>query len=195
MNKKREVRFSLAWHEPVSNRQVAKWLQRQAALWLERWKFGQILCFATIQRKVISKSFSCPTVTFVNRVVTKSQCFCTTQTCWYIGCNSFGPKPIWSPDFRSPTSCPHGQMVPKNLVPLDKWSPTNLVPIFPNHHSLPPGQTEYSRDHFSRGTKLVGDHLSMGTKFLGTICPWGQEVGDQKSGDQIGSGPNASQPF
>ena len=28
----------------------------------------------------------------------------------------------------------------------------------------------------------------MGTKFLGTICPWGQEVGDQKSGDQMGLG-------
>ena len=45
------------------------------------------------------------------------------------------------------------------------------------------------------GTKLVGDHLSRGTKYLGTICPWGQEVGDQKSGDQMGSGPNESQPL
>ena len=27
---------------------------------------------------------------------------------------------------------------PKNLVSLDKWSPTNLVPIFPNHHSMSP---------------------------------------------------------
>ena len=31
---------------------------------------------------------------------------------------------------------PHGQMVRENLVPLDKWSPTNLVPIFPDPHSL-----------------------------------------------------------
>ena len=67
------------------------------------------------------------------------------------------------------------------------------------------------------GTKLIGDHLSSETKFLGTICPggphlmgtvcsggpnwlgticpWGQKVGDQKSGDQMGSGPNESQPF
>ena len=35
---------------------------------------------------------------------------------------------------------------------------------------------------------------------MGTICPggpdfWGQEVGDQKSGDQMGSGPNESQPY
>ena len=50
-------------------------------------------------------------------------------------------------------------------------------------------------DHLSKGTKLVGDHLSMGTNFLGTICPWGQEVGDRKSGDQMGSGPNESQPY
>merc|ERR1712051_634440 len=50
-------------------------------------------------------------------------------------------------------------------------------------------------DRLSRGTKVVGDHLSMGTKFLGTICPWGQEVGDQKSGDQMGSGLNESQPL
>ena len=34
----------------------------------------------------------------------------------------------------------------------------------------------------------------MGTKFLGTICPLQQKVGDQKSGDQMGSGPNELQP-
>ena len=54
--------------------------------------------------------------------------------------------------------------------------------------------TKFDGDRLSRGTKLVGDHLSRGTKFLGTICPWGQEVGDRKSGDQMGSGPNESQP-
>ena len=32
----------------------------------------------------------------------------------------------------------HGQMVPQNLVPLDKWSPSNLVPIFLDPHSLSP---------------------------------------------------------
>ena len=63
----------------------------------------------------------------------------------YLGCDTFGPKHIWSPDIWSPTIgpkligpsgqtvpnqfCPHGQMVPKNLVPMDKWSPTNLVPL------------------------------------------------------------------
>ena len=30
----------------------------------------------------------------------------------------------------------HEQMVPQNLVPLDKLSPINLVPIFPDPHSL-----------------------------------------------------------
>ena len=30
---------------------------------------------------------------------------------------------------------------------------------------------------------------------MGIVCPGGQEVGDRKSGDQMGSGPNASQPF
>ena len=34
----------------------------------------------------------------------------------------------------------------------------------------------------------------MGTEFWGIICPWGQKVGDQKSGDQMGSGPNELQP-
>ena len=55
--------------------------------------------------------------------------------------------------------------------------------------------TKFDGDRLSRGTKFVGDHLSMGTEFLGTICPWRQEVGDQKSGDQMGSGPNELQPL
>ena len=54
--------------------------------------------------------------------------------------------------------------------------------------------TKFDGDSLFRGTKLVGDHLSMGTKFWGTICPWGQEVGDRKFGDQMGAGPNESQP-
>ena len=55
--------------------------------------------------------------------------------------------------------------------------------------------TKFDGDRLSRGTKLVGDHLSMGTKFLGTICPWGQEVGDRKSGDQMGLGRNELHEF
>ena len=53
---------------------------------------------------------------------------------------------------------------------------------------------------------MFEDHLSMGTNSIGTVCPGdqyfmkinclgGQEVGDWKSGDQMGSGPNASQPL
>ena len=61
---------------------------------------------------------------------------------------------------------PYGQMVPKNL-----------------------------RDHLSMGTQLVGDHLFRGINFMGIVCPGGQEVGDWKSEDQMGSGPNASQPI
>ena len=49
-------------------------------------------------------------------------------------------------------------------------------------------------DRLSRGTELAGDHLSMETKFLGTTCPRGPEVGDRKSGDQMSSGPDGSQP-
>ena len=43
-------------------------------------------------------------------------------------------------------------------------------------------------------TELVGDHLSRGIDFMGIVCPGGQELGDRKSGDQMGLGPNASQP-
>jgi hypothetical protein len=74
---------------------------------------------------------------------------------------------------------------PSNLVPLDKWSPKTWSPwtngpqlirslYFRIPRGCAPGQMEYSRDHLSRGTKVVGDHLSMGTEFWGTICPWGQ---------------------
>ena len=87
-------------------------------------------------------------------------------------------------DFWTPASCSYGQTIliklipldkqsPSNLVPMDKWSPKIWSPYFQIITACPPGQTEYSRDHLSRGTKLVGDHLSRGTKFLGTICPWG----------------------
>ena len=36
--------------------------------------------------------------------------------------------------------------------------------------------------------------MSKGINLMGIVCPGGQEVGDWKSGDQMGSGPNASQP-
>jgi hypothetical protein len=45
------------------------------------------------------------------------------------------------------------------------------------------------------GTKFDGDPLSKGINFMGIVCLGGQEVVDRKSGDQISSGPNASQPY
>ena len=149
-----------------------------------------------------------------------------------MGCDSFGPEPIWSPDFWSPTSCPHGQMVPQNSVPMDKWSPTNLVPLDKRSPSnlvpldkwspkiwspwtngpqpiwspyfqiitdCPPGQREYSRDHLSRGTKLVGDQ-TFGPSVHEDRIGWRLFVqrdqsigdplwGDQTSGDHMHMGP------
>ena len=49
-------------------------------------------------------------------------------------------------------------------------------------------------DHLYMETEFDGDRLSRGINFMGIVCPGRQEVGDQKSGDQMGSGPNASQP-
>ena len=72
-------------------------------------------------------------------------------------------------------------MVSKNLVPLDKWSATNLVPVHP--HSLSPRQGEPNFGGPSvHGDRIVwglfvqrdlsiGD-LMLGTKCPGTICVW-----------------------
>ena len=118
-----------------------------------------------------------------------------------------GPQPILSPwtngaqKFGTP-----GQMVPRifclsrgtSCDDLEVWDQIGWGPfvhgdqIFGDHLSM---GTNFDGDRLSRGTKLVGDHLSLGTEFFGTICPWGQEVGDRKSGDQMGSGPNESQPI
>ena len=46
-----------------------------------------------------------------------------------IGCFSFGPEHIQSPDIWSPTIGPQEQTVPAHLVPMDKWSPRQLVPL------------------------------------------------------------------
>ena len=44
------------------------------------------------------------------------------------------------------------------------------------------------------GTEFDGDRLSRGINFMGIVSLGGQEVGDQKSGDQLGLGPNEAQP-
>ena len=51
--------------------------------------------------------------------------------------------------------------------------------------------TKLVGDHLSRGTKFDGDSWSRGINFIGIISPGGQEVEDQKSRDQMVSGPNA----
>ena len=50
-------------------------------------------------------------------------------------------------------------------------------------------------DHLTLGTKFDGDRLSRGINFMGTVCPGEQEVGDRKSRDQMGLGPNMLQPY
>ena len=54
-------------------------------------------------------------------------------------------------------------------------------------------ETELVGDHLSMGTEFDRHHLSRGINFIEIVCPGGQEVGDRKSGDQMGSGPNVSQ--
>jgi len=44
------------------------------------------------------------------------------------------------------------------------------------------------------GTEFYGGRLSRGINFMGIVCPGEQEVGDRKSGDQMGLGLNALQP-
>ena len=50
--------------------------------------------------------------------------------------------------------------------------------------------TEFDGDCLLRGDQFYGDGLSRGINFMGIDCPGGQEVGDWKSGDQMGLGPN-----
>ena len=112
----------------------------------------------------------------------------------------FGPPPLVPLYKRSPTnSVPntHGQMVPKNSIPLAKWSLEYFV--------CPGGQAMGIRKYGYKigwGPFVLGDqrtefnwnHLSRGINFMGIVCPGGQELRDWKSGYQMGFGPNASQP-
>ena len=43
-------------------------------------------------------------------------------------------------------------------------------------------------------TEFDGDHLSSGINFIGMFCPGGPDVGDPKSRDLMGLGPNALKP-
>ena len=99
---------------------------------------------------------------------------------------------------------PNGHMVPKILVPMDKWSTTNLVPLdkWSLEYSVCPGgqavmiwryEDQIGWGPFVQGDQILGDHLSRGIDFMGIVCSGGQEVGDRKFRDQMGSGPFASQ--
>ena len=90
------------------------------------------------------------------------------------GWDAFGPEPIWSPDFRSPTSCPPGQKIPMKSIPLDKWSPANLVPLdkwsptqFGPHIYVSPQPVPLDKRNIL-GTICLG-----GPNWLGTLCPGG----------------------
>ena len=65
--------------------------------------------------------------------------------CKKASCDAFGPKPIWSPDFRFPTSCPPGQTIPIKLNWLGTVcpeGPINWGPIV--------------------GDQMSGDHMCLG---------------------------------
>ena len=111
------------------------------------------------------------------------------------GWDAFGPEPIWSPDFRSPTPCSHGQMVPQNFVPLDKWSPTNLVTLdkwSPSNlvsNQFGPCISRASQPVPLDKKNILGTICPWGLNWLGTIYPegpiyWGPIVGNQVSGNQ-----------
>ena len=97
---------------------------------------------------------------------------------WSLWTNS--PQTIRSPWTDGPQKF---EWSPTNLVPLDKWS---------LEYSVSPGGQAVGIQKY--GTEFVRDHLCRGINFMGIVCPGRQEVGDRKSRDQIGSGPNASQP-
>ena len=88
-------------------------------------------------------------------------------------CNVFGPKPIWSPDFQSPTSCPPwpNRPCPKN------WSPLTNGPhsIWFTYFRIP---TAWPLDK----RNILGTICPGGPNWLETVCLWGPFV----HGDWIG---------
>ena len=130
---------------------------------------------------------------------------------------------IWSPDFRSPTSCPPGQTILIKSVPMDKWTPTNLVLIdkwspkmwsptnsvhlIPDPHNLSPWTNriflgpfvqadQISWGPYVHGDQIIWDHLSMWTELVGDYLSRGtNKLGDQMSMVHMRLGPNVSQPW
>ena len=95
---------------------------------------------------------------------------------------------------------PHGQMVPKNLVPLDKWSPKIWSPWTNGPQEFgPPGQVVPNQfgPRISGSPQpvpldernILGTICPWGPNWLGTICPFGPNFwGPFVHGDRIGWG-------
>ena len=93
-----------------------------------------------------------------------------------VGCFSFGPEPIRSPDIWSPTIGPQEQTVPAHLVPMDKWSPRQLVPLdnwSPNIWSPWTNGPQENWSPWTNSPQIFGPHGQMVPK---TIGPRGQLV-------------------
>ena len=103
------------------------------------------------------------------------------QPC-FLCCNTFGSKPIWSPDIRSSASCPPGETNPIKSIPLDKLSPTNSVAKDRWSQTFEPQPIRFS--HFLIPTACLPGQRNI----LGTICLRGPMVGDQIFGDYLSTG-------
>ena len=90
------------------------------------------------------------------------------------GSRTFGPRQLAPIDWSPWTNSPPGQTVPKNLVPMDKWSPIILVHLdkWSLEYSICPGvQAEWIRKYgdqigwgpFVQGDQFYEDCLSRGT--------------------------------
>ena len=124
------------------------------------------------------------------------------QSPWTNGPQKFGPRGQMVPNQFGP----HGQMVPRIFLSSrgtgcgdpeirgPNWLGT-ICPGGPNSWGPFVQGDQILGDHLSMGTEFDGDHLSRGINLMGIVCPGGQEVGARKSGDQMGSGPNAFQPL
>ena len=110
-------------------------------------------------------------------------------------------QPIWSPDFRYSSSCPPGQTILINSVPMTNGPQKFSTPIFRSLQTVPLDKWNIlvticiGRPNWM-GT--LGTISPWGLNWLGTFCPegpinWGSILGDQMSGDNMHMGPNESQ--
>ena len=125
---------------------------------------------------------------------TRSQVVCSCLQTLVSGCDTFGPKRIWSldiwfatigPQLIGPSGQtvpnqfrPHGQMVPKNSVPMEKWSSTNLISLdkWSLEYFIFPGGPFVHGDQiwwgpFVQVDRFYGDRLSRGKGSGGPEVP------------------------